>query len=151
MSYLKEDEKLFNCLESIGKYSPSVQVVLVKSDKTKTKTSEEAFENNFKEKGFDDDYMIWHPDMIATIGWYEKLLKYYDCFDIIGCKLIYPNGLVQHYGGGILYDGRGFHPHQYSLNIGLNTPLETAYVTGPSMVIKKHVWKLISHLTPRQL
>jgi len=141
MSYLEEDEKLKDCLDSLQKYSPNVEIVKLKADKSKTKSSEQAFENYFNEHGMDDDYMIWHPDMKATKGWYSELMKYYDYFDIIGCKLLYPDKLVQHFGGSIFVDGRGFHSHQFSLNIGLNTPLETAYVTGPSMVIKKHVWE----------
>jgi len=141
MSYLQEDEKLKECLASLKKFSPEIEIIKIKADKTKTKTSEEAFENYFKEHGFDDDYMIWHPDMRATKNWYEKLKQYYHFFDVIGCKLLYPNKLVQHYGGCVFADGRGFHPHQHCLNIGLLTPQETAYVTGPSMIIKKYVWE----------
>jgi len=138
MSYLQEDEKLRECLASLKKFSPEIEVIKL----------EHAFDNYFKENGFDDDYMIWHPDMRATENWYEDLKKYYDEFDIIGCKLLYPDGLVQHYGGA-LYPGQthagfgavGGHPHQYAFNIGLNEPLSCAYVTGPSMIIKKHVYE----------
>jgi len=148
MSYLQEDEKLRECLASLKKFSPEIEVIKLKSDPKKTTSSEHAFDNYFKENGFDDDYMIWHPDMRATENWYEDLKKYYDEFDIIGCKLLYPDGLVQHYGGA-LYPGQthagfgavGGHPHQYAFNIGLNEPLSCAYVTGPSMIIKKHVYE----------
>ncbi|MHA1150980.1 MAG: hypothetical protein ACTSR8_22390 [Promethearchaeota archaeon] len=148
MSYLQEDEKLKTCLHSLKKYSPNVEIVKLHSDPKKTKSSEHAFDTYFEEHGMDDDYMIWHPDMIATEGWYEKLMEYYDLFDVIGCKLVYPNGLIQHYGGA-LYPGQtiagpgavGGHPHQHSMNIGLNEPLSCPYVTGPSMVVKKKVWE----------
>jgi len=141
MCYLQEDEKLKRCLDSLEKYSPQIEIIKIKADKSKTKTSEEAFENYFKENGFYDDYMIWHPDMLATKGWYEKLLVYYNDFDLIGCKLIYPNGSIQHFGGSIRQDGVGCHAHQHLLNIGLTKSQETAFVTGPSMIIKKHVWQ----------
>lgn len=141
MSYLHEDKKLEECLASLKEFSPEIEVIKIKSDPKKTKSSEHAFQNWIEENGIDDDLMIWHPDMKATFGWYEELLKYWDCYDIIGCKLLYPNGLVQHYGGCLFPDGRGFHPHQHALNIGLDKPLGCPYVTGPSMVIKKEVYE----------
>jgi len=140
ISYLHEDEKLKECLASLKKYSPEIKVILIKSDPKVTKSSEQAFMKYIEENGMKDDFMIWHPDMRATRHWHQKLKHYYDRFDVIGTKLIYPNGLIQHYGGGIYPDGRGFHPHQHSLNIGLKNPLECAYVTGPGMIIKKHVY-----------
>ena len=89
----------------------------------------------------DDDLMQWHPDMLATYGWFEKLMKYYDLFDVIGCKLLYPDNTVQHYGGCLRKDGVGIHPHQFLLNMGLTEPTSCVYVTGPSMIIKKHVYE----------
>jgi len=144
ISYLQEDEKLKECLASLKKYSPNVEVIKLKSDPKVTKSCEDAIRKYIEKNGMDDDLMEWHPDMRATKGWYEKLMKYYDKYDIIGCKLLYPDGLVQHYGGFFLGDGRGFHPHQYALNFGANDPMETAYVTGPSMVVKKHVYKKLN-------
>lgn len=141
--YLEEDEKLRLCLESLQKYSPEISVILIKADKKKTKVSEEEYQKYFNSENFTEDVMIWHPDMIATEGWYEKLLFYYDEFDVLGMKIIYPNGILNHYGGGILADGRGYHPHQNSLNIGLNEPLACAYVTCPGMIVKRYVWEQI--------
>jgi len=148
MSYLYEDQKLKDCLNSLKKYSPEIEIIKLHSDPKVTKSSEHAFQKYFEEFGMDDDYMIWHPDMLATEGWLDDLKKYYDKFDIIGCKLLYPNGLVQHYGG-VLFPGKtiagsgaiGGHPHQYSFNIGLETPQSCPYVTGPGMVVKKHVYE----------
>ena len=143
--YLKEDEKLKKCLDSLKEFSPEIEVIKRQADPTKTKVSEEVYQEYFNSNEFDDDVMLWHPDMIATKNWYVDLMIYYHWFDVIGVKLIYPNGLVNHYGGAIRFDGLGFHPHQYSLNIGLNNPLETAYVTGPGMIVKKHVWEKIKY------
>jgi len=141
MSYLQEDEKLKNCLDSLKKFSPQVEIILLKSDKKTTTCAEDAIRKYIDKNGMDDDLMQWHPDMTATEGWYEKLLKYYDEFDIIGCKLLYPNKTIQHYGGIFRRDGVGFHAHQFALNMGLTTPASCAYVTGPSMVIKKYVYE----------
>jgi len=139
--YLNKDKNYERCLDSLKKYSPEIEVVAVQADPTKTKIAEELY-NEWVDK-LDDDVMIWHTDMLATENWYQDVKKYWNQFDIIGCKLIYPDGIVQHYGGVILADGRGYHPHQHCLNIGLNEPMETAYVTGPSMIIKKEVFKKI--------
>jgi len=141
--YLKEDEKLKKCLDSLKNFSPWIEIILKQADPTKTKVSEEIYQEYFNSEEFKEDVMIWHPDMLATRNWYRNLLLYYDLFDVLGVKIIYPNGLINHYGGAIRSDVVGFHPHQYSFNIGLNQPLETAYVTGPGMVVKKHVWEKI--------
>ena len=141
--YIHEDEKLKACLESLKKFSPEIPVDLIKADPKKTNVSEEEYQKYFNSEKFIEDVMIWHPDMIATENWYEKLKKYYDSFDVIGCKILYPDGIVNHYGGAIRKDGVGCHPHQFTLNIGLNEPLSCAYVTGPSMIVKKKVWDKI--------
>lgn len=141
--YLNEDEKLKRCLDSLKEFSPEIEIIKKKADPSKTKVSEEVYQEYFNSPEFIEDVMIWHPDMIATENWYNKLMQYYDYFDVIGIKILYPNGLVNHYGGAIRSDGVGFHPHQYSFNIGLLNPLETAFVTGPGMVVKKKVWEAI--------
>jgi len=141
MSYLQEDEKLKECLASLKKYSPEIEVILLHSDPKKTKSAEDAIQKWIEKNGMDDDLMQWHPDMRATDGWYSDLMQYYDEFDVIGCKLLYPDGTVQHYGGMFRPDGIGFHPHQYVLNINLVKPTSCAFVTGPSMIIKKHVYE----------
>ncbi len=133
------DPKLQRCIESLEKTAPQIERILRQADTKKTKVAEEIYEEVLNEE--EEDIMIWHPDMIAVEGWYEELMKYYEMFDLIGCKLVYPNGVIQHYGGGILPDARGCHPHQYQLDIGLTKPLDVAYVTGPGMVIKQRVWK----------
>ena len=139
--YINKDENLERCLDSLKKYSPQIPVILKQADPKVTKIAEEVYVQYLEE--IDDDVMFWHSDMVATPLWYEKLLEYYDEFDVMGVKLIYPNGLVQHYGGVIRFDGVGFHPHQFSLDIGLTKPLDTAFITGTGMIIKKKVWKAI--------
>lgn len=144
--YLKEDEKLKLCLESLRTYSPEVEVDLIKvenpSDKTDALDELNKYLNSDK---FVDDIIVWHPDMFATDGWYKKLQKDYDKFDVIGTKLLYPSGIVQHYGGYLNERGDGYHPHQGALNFGMTEPVSCAYVTGPGTVIKKHVVEKIGH------
>jgi len=141
--YLHEDEKLALCLESLKKFSPNLEIIQKKADPKKTKVSEELYQEYFNSNEFTEDVIIWHPDMMATFGWYEDLMKYYEAFDVLGCKLLYPDGTIAHYGGAIHKRGTGHHPNQGFLNIGLNEPLSSAFVTGPGMVIKKKVWDKI--------
>jgi len=139
--YLEEDAKLKRCLNSLKKYSPEIEVVKHKADSTKTNVAEEIY-NELIPK-IDDDVMIWHPDMEATEGWYEKLKNYYSVFDVIGVKLVYPNGLINHYGGWLRHDGCGIHPHQYCMDFCLEKPMECVYVTGPGTLIKKRVFNKV--------
>jgi hypothetical protein len=136
--YLKKDDKLKRCLKSLEgcKYP----VVLKQADPSKTKVCEEVIQEYMNSEECDDDVMIWHPDMMAIRGWDTVLEAYKDKFDVVGMKILYPNGIVNHYGGAIRADGVGFHPHQFSLDIGCDMPLNTAFVTGPGMIIKEKVW-----------
>ena len=141
IAYLEEDEKLRRCLDSLKKHSPEIEVLKFKIDKSKTKICEEIFSEEIDK--IDDDVMIWHPDMIALPNWYEELKKYYDKFDVIGTKLVYPDSSIQHFGGAIRVNGWGFHPFQHALDIELDEPVKCAYVTGPGTVIKKSVWEKV--------
>ena len=148
--FTKENELLFQALQSLKDTCPKeMEIKIIKADKTKTKTAEEVYEEYFNSEEFTEDTLIWHPDMIAIKGWYENFQCYKDMFDVVGLKLLYPNGMIQHYGGAITKDGVGIHPHQHCLNIGLNTPQETAYVTGPGMFVKKKVWEKLKEYDKR--
>ncbi len=139
--YLEEDDKLKRCLKSLEgcKY----EVVKLKADPSKTNICEEVIQEYLNSDKFTEDVMIFHPDMMAIKGWDTVLDAYIDKFDVVGMKVLYPNGIVNHYGGAIRMDGIGFHPHQFSFDIGLDEPLSTAFVTGPGMIIKKKVWDKI--------
>ena len=139
--YLEEDEKLKRCLKSLEKCP--FEIVKLKADPKKTKICEEVIQEYLNSDEFTEDVMIWHPDMVAVNGWEFMLNHYYDRFDVIGMKVFYPNGILNHYGGAINSNGVGYHPHQFALNFGLNEPLTCAYVTGPGMVIKKKVWNKV--------
>lgn len=138
----KNSEQMKKCLFALLRFTPTnVLIETIEADPHKTKVAEEIYQKYVDE--CDEDIMIWHPDMIALEGWYDQLMKYYDYFDVPGMKLIYPNKQIQHFGGSIIPDGRGCHPHQNHLDIGLTKPLDCAYVTCPGMIIKKKVSKVI--------
>jgi GT2 family glycosyltransferase len=49
-----------------------------------------------------DDIILWHTDLIAKEGWYEKLMEYANEFPdigIFGTKLLYGDDTIQHAGG----------------------------------------------------
>lgn len=97
IAYTSYDDMFKAAVDSIKETAPNVELVTF-YDKDKqgvTKTYNEAFK-------LDDDIFIFHSDMIAQEGWYEKLMKYVEAnpnAGIIGTKLIYPNGILQHVGG----------------------------------------------------
>lgn len=138
MVYTKEDEQLKKCLDSLKKYSPELSIDLLKVENPSNETDPLIELNKYFET-MEEDVLLWHPDMIATENWYDKLLEYYGMFDVIGLKLLYPNGAIQHFGGAIDTNGVACHPEQFCLNIGLTKPQEVAYVTGAGTIIKKKV------------
>jgi len=135
--YIEGGEDPKKAMESLSKFPVEIDLIKVKNPSDKTDPLDEL--NKYFESGVKDDIIVWHPDMFATPNWYDSLMKYYDSFDVIGNKLIYPNNIIQHFGGAISSKGVGYHPHQGALDIGLNTPSSCAYVTGPGTIIKKYV------------
>lgn len=136
LAYMREDEMLKNCLESLKKFAPEIPIEMLKVNPKETKVCEELYQKWINEHE-PEDIMCWHPDMIATRE--MKLIELQPRFDVTGLKIVYPDGTLNHYGGSIIADGRGCHPHQGQLDIGLTRQQEVAYVTGPGMIIKKEV------------
>lgn len=142
MVYLEEDYKFRRCMHSLKTFSPELEIDLIKVENPSDKTDPlDEMNKYFASEKFVDDVIVWHPDMYATKGWYDKLKEHYEDFDVVGLKLLYPNGLIQHFGGVLRENGVGMHPHQGTLNIGLTKPVDCAYVTGPGTVIKQKVVK----------
>lgn len=136
IAYMREDGMLKNCLDSLKKFLPEIPVELLLVNPKETQIAEQLYQKWIDEHEA-EDIMIWHPDMIATKD--MNMANYKASFDITGLKIIYPNGLLNHYGGSIIADGRGCHPHQGQLNIGLELSQNVAYVTGPGTIISKKV------------
>ena len=135
LPYIERHYQFEKALWSLKKYTPKeVEIILI--DDKERKGMSVVFNKYFTGE---DDLILWHADMYATEGWYEKLMKYKDTFDIIGMKLVYPNNVIQHYGGGIKENGVCFHPHQHCLDYGLDKPQECVFVTWGGVLVKKEV------------
>lgn len=141
LPYIEEHEQFKKAVWFLRKYTPKEVEIILIHDKEREGMSK-VFNKYFTGE---DDLILWHADMYAEEGWYEKLMTYKD-FDIRGMKLVYPDGSIQHYGGFIRKDGVGFHPHQFCLDIYLDTPIETAFVTWGGVYIKKEVIKEIGKI-----
>ncbi len=148
LPFVEAHEQFKRAVDSLRKYTPSeVEIVLIQDKERRGMTT--VFNEYFTGE---DDLILWHADMYATEGWYEKLMSYLafkPTFDIMGMKLVYPNGTIQHYGGflrKLKNYGIGFHPHQFCLDIGLDKPLECPFVTWGGVYIKKEVIKKIGKI-----
>jgi len=152
LPYVEEHEQFKRAVDSLRKYTPSeVEIVLI-HDKERRGMST-VFNDYFTGE---DDLILWHADMYATEGWYEKLMSYNN-FDITGMKLVYPNGLIQHYGGFLRkiphrpQYGIGFHPHQFCLDLHFDKPMESAFVTWGGCYIKKEVIQAVGKLDEKYI
>lgn len=84
---------------------------------------------------FDDDVSVKDKD------WYSKFVRYKEetKYDVIGFKLLFPNNVIQHYGGFIRSDGLCGHSFINYFNYGLDQPLEAPYVTFSVIYIPAYV------------
>lgn len=142
LPYIKEHDKFKKALMTLRAFTPKeVEIIPIYDEKREGMTK--VFNKYFTGE---DDLILWHSDIYAKEGWYEELMKYYDEFDIIGTKLIYPNGLIQHFGGFIRGDLICFHPHQFCLDKGLDRPTESVFVTWGGVLVKKEVIKKVGKM-----
>lgn len=144
LPYVEEHAIFKKCKLFLEKYTPKdVEIVYLKDEKKKGMSV--MINPYFDGK---DDVIIWHSDLMATEGWYEKLMSYKVVLDagIIGCKLVYPNGLIQHYGGWIRSDGVCFHPHQGCLDIGFEDEMFPVFATWGGVLITKEVIEKIGKM-----
>lgn len=144
LPYVKRHEKFKKAVDSIKKYCDGKKfngeyIELVEIYDEHREGFDKIISDCFKE--YDEDLILWHSDIYMTENFIDDLMKYYDQFDIIGTKLLYPNGAVQHYGGFIRFDGAGVHPHGGFLNYGLDKPQECVFVTFGACLIKRKVFK----------
>lgn len=147
LPYVEEHEQFKRAVDSLRKYTPKeVEIVLIHDKERKGMSV--VFNKYFTGE---DDLILWHADMYATEGWYEELMSY-DNFDITGMKLVYPDGRIQHYGGflrKIKNYGTGCHPHQFCLDIGLDEPMKSVFVTWGGCLIKKEVIKAVGKINEK--
>lgn len=134
LPYLNETELFKEAKKKLEETTPKEVELICVHDKEK-----KGFSAMVNEYFGTDDIILWHTDLIPTENWYNELMKYYDKADIIGCKLVYPDGLIQHYGGFIRGDGVGDHPDAGFKDIGYNKPRECLFITFAGCLIKKEV------------
>lgn len=145
LPYVEEHATFKKCKFLLEKYTPKeVEIIYIQDDGRKgmTKVINPYFDGK-------DDLIIWHADLMATEGWYDKLKLYIEmnsAIGIFGMKLVYPNNVIQHYGGWIRADGVCFHPHQGCIDYGLDDPIDCAWVTWCGVFIRKEVIQKIGKL-----
>lgn len=142
LPYIEEHEKFKQAVQTLKLFTPKeIEIITIKDEKREGMCP--VFNKYFTGE---EDLILWHADMYAKEGWYDNLMKFYNEFDIIGMKLLYPDGLIQHYGGAIRANGVCFHPHQFCLDVGLDKPNSCAFVTWGGVLIKKEVIKKIGKI-----
>jgi len=87
--------------------------------------------------------------IVRTRGWLGKMVKIAQQKTVgtVGAKLLYPNGKIQHIGGGI-HKGNPYHPYnKHSANItAAQKNRAVPYVTGACLLIKKSTIKKVGFL-----
>ncbi len=95
-----------------------------------------------------DFIVLLNNDIIVENGWLNSWLLVAEQntnYGLIGCKLVYPNGLIQHAGGyirphGFLSDGFGHFKED-----SLDTIKECSYVTGAAWLLRRDVLKMVGY------
>lgn len=142
--YVEDNASFKKAIWSLEKYTPK-DVEIVKIHDEARQGMSVVFNKYFTGE---DDLILWHSDMYATEKWYEALQEHLSekAFDITGMKLIYPNGLIQFYGGFIRSDGCGVHAHQHCFDIGLDEPMSCTYATWGGVYLNKEVIKAVGKI-----
>ena len=99
--------------------------------------------NNAAARGFKGDLLLLNNDVFVRPGCLEALIaeRKAGC-DIVGTKLLYPNGTIQHYGIGFSRDYQPFHvsrgaaPHDWFIRENRVCPA----VTFACVMISRKTW-----------
>jgi GT2 family glycosyltransferase len=88
---------------------------------------------------------------VLSLDWLKKMVECGEndkSIGIIGAKLLYPSGKVQHCGGFVLKSGESFFVGHYGkdLKVYPTVPTEVDYVTGACLLVKKAVVEKIGFL-----
>ncbi len=141
LPFVEETEMMKKTLLLLGEFTPKkVGLILVKDTKKEgaDKMFSDAWENS------NNDVILWHTDILPTKNWLENLLKWIKKLPkdagIIGTKLLYPDGTIQHYGGFLDKQGVGRHIGRFGLDLNcFNQPMEVDFVTFGGVYIKRKV------------
>lgn len=134
---LRKSEGGLVLIDELAKQLVSTSTADVRIIYDMKRTWNKVIEDNVKA---DDDYIIMDDDIkIIDPDWEKKLLSYRDKYDVIGCKLLYPNGTIQHFGGFLRANGCCCHPFETCRDYGLEFDMPCPYVTFSVVYIKKEV------------
>lgn len=94
------------------------------------------------------DLVLLNDDVFVSPGWLAQLAAAAPG-DIRGCKVLYPNGCIQHAGGSITQAGSGIHIGRYHYDLGqFDQPMEVVYNTFACVYIKRAVIDAVGELDP---
>jgi GT2 family glycosyltransferase len=89
-------------------------------------------------------FLLNNDTEILTDNWLEDLVNFSEKskdIGIVGCKLLYENGKIQHTGGYVNNAGIG-----RNLTFNITKPKEVQYATGAALLIKKEVIDAVGFL-----
>lgn len=130
-----------NSVEIVKKDFP--QVILIKNSVNQgySKANNQGIQYALK-KGAKNILLLNNDVEIKNNYWLDDLSSLLDSdnqIGIVGCKLLYPNGTIQH-AGGVLKLGTHFHRGEYEVDKGQYDKVEFVdYVTGAALMIKSAV------------
>ena len=91
-----------------------------------------------------DVLILLNQDIVAQPGWLTPILERLQTeadVGIVGCKLLYPDGQVQHAGGQFLEPSlEGIHHHEDG---GAQVPHHIDFVTGAAFAIRRACWQAV--------
>lgn len=109
--------------------------------------------NNFAVKNTESDYLVFlnNDTKVISANWIEKLLVWAQQEEIgaVGCKLLYPNHLVQH--AGVVFTGTGGVKHAYQNMVdgddfyfnNLNSVRNYLAITAACMMVRREVFESV--------
>lgn len=97
-----------------------------------------------------DVLVLLNQDTEVRPGWLAALVEAVQdlTVGIAGCKLLYPDGTIQH-AGGYLHGDRGATEHygRHELDVGqYDIPRDVEFVTGAALALTRETWKCIGPL-----
>ncbi|MEO7426184.1 MAG: glycosyltransferase [Fibrobacteria bacterium] len=107
--------------------------------------------NNKASQLCDADVLVFlNNDTIVQPAWLERMLDRIDDHGVgmVGAKLIYPDGRIQH--AGMVFDKQGTPTHIHHLagrgDTAVNSPMEYPAVTGACIMMKRSLYEAVGRM-----